>query len=105
MKKITLILQLRKNLVIGLFGLGGATLRFALSLILSSFLTITICNLLGIVILAKSFSYKRLNNDYFQVGLLGGFTSVAALIVLNFGTVIFLINIFLGYILYKIIKK
>ncbi len=100
-----MILQLRKNLFIGLFGLGGATLRFALSLILSSFVTITICNLLGVILLAKSFSFTSFNNDYFQIGLLGGFTSVAALIVLEVGVLAFLINILLGYFLFKIMKK
>ncbi len=92
-----------KIIKIGLLGTIGVFLRYFLSFIFTSAISITFVNLIGVFLMALTHNLSSDKKDYFQTGFLGGFTSLSAIMVLNYSFLILLINLILGLIIYSIV--
>ncbi len=90
---------------IGICGVIGVILRYLLGMLFISAISITIINLVGVSLMAFTNEFEGNKKDYFQTGFLGGFTSLSAIMVLQYPFTILLINIFLGLIIYSLILK
>ncbi len=94
-----------KIIKIGLFGSLGVFLRYFFSFIFTSVISITFVNLIGVFLMALTNNLTGDKKDYFQTGFLGGFTSLSAIMVLNYSFLILFINLILGLLLYIFVVK
>lgn len=90
---------------IGLSGSLGVILRYLISIIFSSSISVSICNLIGVFFIAKTDNLKKSQKEIFQTGFLGGFTSLSAIMVLKYSFIVLFINIILGIIIFKLVIR
>ncbi len=90
---------------VGISGVIGVILRYFIGLFLMGSVSITLINMIGVFLIAYTHNFSGNKKDYFHTGFLGGFTSLSAIIILEYPFTILLINIFLGLIIYGFVKK
>lgn len=89
------------------FGGLGAVCRYLIGTLFlgSSFLSITIINLIGISLMAITENFSENKKLKYHTGFLGGFTSFSSLFLLTYPLFGVLINIVLALLIYNGLKK